>query len=370
MKETLKKKHVFFPIGLGLCIFLLTILFAFFYTKHSSFNNLPRVSSSSLHETYIPKSLTLDQIFSDNHTFVEKLPSDHIGILTVTGDIIPARSVNAGVMRKNNPLWPYEKVSPILKSLKSDITFVNLETPLIPNCPVTEEGMVFCGDQKNVDGLKSINVSVANLANNHAGNYQAIGVEATVKLLKENGILVAGINGPVYKNIKGVTFAFLGYNDITKPQPGIVNTDESTIKKDIQEAKKHADVVVVQYHWGVEYRDQPDERQIYLGRFTIDNGADLVIGNHPHWIQPIEFYKGKLITYAHGNFVFDQMWSQKTREGVVGRYVFYDKTLIDVEYLPLQIDDYGQPHFVESEQKKQILADMKNNSIMLKEHTK
>jgi poly-gamma-glutamate synthesis protein (capsule biosynthesis protein) len=126
-------------------------------------------------------------------------------------------------------------------------------------------------------------------------------------------------------------------------------------------------VVIVQYHWGTEYITPPEERQKSLGRLTIDSGADLVIGNHPHWIKPIEFYKGKLITYGHGNFVFDQEWSQKTKEGVVGKYTFDGRDLVDVEYMPVEIINYGQPYFLEGSKKKQILDEMFFESAKLRQ---
>ncbi len=169
----------------------------------------------------------------------------------------------------------------------------------------------------------------------------------------------------MYKNIRGEKFAFLGYNDITKRQDGVSLADEKTMQKEIEEARKHADIVVVAFHFGAEYQAQPDKRQKELAHLAIDSGTDIVIGNHPHWIQPVEIYKDKFITYAHGNFVFDQMWSQKTREGVIGRYTFYDNKLVDVEFLPLQIDNYGQPHFVSGLQKQTILDDMQKQSEIL-----
>lgn len=158
----------------------------------------------------------------------------------------------------------------------------------------------------------------------------------------------------------------MGYNDISKNQPGVSNVSEEKIKTEMVQAKKAADVVVVIFHWGVEYRDQPDERQKYLGHLAIDAGADLVIGNHPHWIQPVEIYQDKLITYAHGNLIFDQEWSQKTKEGVIGKYTFYDDKLIDVEYLPIYIENWGQPKFLEGESKDLILNKMKMESEKLK----
>ena len=165
--------------------------------------------------------------------------------------------------------------------------------------------------------------------------------------------------------MRGLTFAFLGYNDIGYKQEGISWADEAKIRTEIAEARKKSDVVVVTFHWGIEYQSQPNERQKFLGHLAIDSGADLVIGNHPHWVQPIEIYKDKLITYAHGNFVFDQEWSLKTKQGVIGKYTFYDNQLIDVEYLPILIENYGQPHFLTGDEKKIILENMKYQSEKL-----
>lgn len=345
-------------------LFFLAGITTFFLSQKKT-DTTPSIQKSLNKQDTFSTSPTLDSIFSDNHTWIATLSAEKIRIITATGDVIPARSVNYQVLKYNNPLWPYEKVIPILKNKKTDITFINLETPLIKGCPVTVDGMVFCGDAKNIAGLKAIDVTIANIANNHAGNHGIDGVWETKALLENADIAVTGVHGPIYKNIRGITFAFLGYNDITKPQPGITNTSDAVIKKEIAQAKQHADIVIITYHWGVEYRAQPDDDQKRLGHLSIDSGADLVIGNHPHWIQPIEFYKGKLITYAHGNFIFDQMWSQKTREGVIGRYIFYEDRLIDVEYLPLQINNYGQAEFLAKEKADIILADMKKQSSIL-----
>jgi poly-gamma-glutamate synthesis protein (capsule biosynthesis protein) len=362
-------KYFYLSVLTIIFLCLLAAIFIFINKKLPSPKNSILKHEKSTKIIFLP-SPTLDTIFSHNHTWTATLSAKHIRIITATGDVIPARSVNYNVVRFNNPIWPYEKVKPVLQKKKTDITFVNLETPLIKNCLATVEGMIFCGTDRNIEGLKSIGVTTVSLANNHAGNHGEDGVKETVKLLKDNNIMVTGVNGPLYKNIRGITFAFLGFNDITKPQPGIENATDSTIKKQIAQAKKQADIIVVTFHWGVEYRDQPDDDQKRLGHLAIDSGADLVIGNHPHWIQPIEFYKNKLITYAHGNFIFDQMWSQKTREGVIGRYIFYDTTLIDVEYLPLQINNYGQAQFLEGKSADIILDNMKQQSVLLQEDKK
>lgn len=311
-------------------------------------------------ETPIPQ-LSLDLIFGEEREFVKSLPKEKIRVLVATGDIIPARSVNFQVATRNDFTWPYQKTFSILKD--ADITFINLEAPLVKNCPVTQVGMIFCGDQRNIEGMKLSGVDIASLANNHAGNYGKEGVEETVNLLSQNNILATGVDGAAIKDVTGLKFAFLGYNDVASPQPGVSNVDEERMRKEIAQARMIADVVAVAFHWGNEYVSQPNQRQKSLAHLAIDSGADLIIGNHPHWIQPVEIYQGKVITYAHGNFIFDQMWSQKTREGVVGKYTFLDKELVDIQFFPIQINDFGQPNPVEGEQGQNILHQMKDKSL-------
>lgn len=330
-------------------------------------SNEPAVPFYLTENQFTPEPLSLHRIFAEDHRWTATLAADRIRSMIATGDVLPARSVNAQVLKYNDFTWPYLKTADLLKS--ADVTFINLETPLLRECPVTNEGMVFCGDSRHVNGLKFAGVDIVTLANNHTGNHDIEGVDETQQALTTANIVSVGRSGPAIYPLGGLRLAFLGYNDINTPQPGIANVTDELIKKDIAVAQSQADYVIVSYHWGAEYRAQPDERQKYLGHMTIDAGADLIIGNHPHWIQPVELYKGKLITYAHGNFVFDQMWSQKTREGVVGRYTFYDDHLIDVEFTPVRIDDFGQPTIPDKKTEQRILREMKNESEQLQKST-
>jgi poly-gamma-glutamate capsule biosynthesis protein CapA/YwtB (metallophosphatase superfamily) len=306
---------------------------------------------------------TFDTIFAENHGWVATLSGERVRTIIATGDVSLARQVNIHIQQKQNPNWPFEKTSELLNN--SDITFINLENPLIDNCPIATSGFVFCGESSNVNGLLFAGIDVVNFANNHASNYGVDGVGETVRLLRQNNLLVAGVDGPVYKEIDGVTFAFLGYNEVNI-QPGVASVNEELIKKEITQARENADVVVVQFHWGAEYVHQPTANQKRLGHLAVDAGADLIIGNHPHWYQAVEFYNDKFIAYSHGNFVFDQMWSQKTREGVVGKYTFFDTELIDVEFIPVLIHDYGQPAVIdELIYRRQIIDTMKQESEVL-----
>lgn len=302
--------------------------------------------------------LTLDRIFSSDHSWVKILPPERVVTIIATGDVIPARSVNQGMVKRNNFLWPFEKTADVLQS--DDLTVINLEAPLIEGCVVTVEGMSFCGDPRVVEGLKFSGVDIATLGNNHVGNYGVKGILETEKHLTDANIAFVE-NKIFYNKINDMQFAFLSFNDIGADE-------ESQISIKAKEAKENADIVIVSYHWGVEYTDMPSERQIYLAHLAIDNGADLILGNHPHWIQPVEIYKDKLIAYAHGNFVFDQEWSAETKLGVVGKYTFYDKKLVDVEYLPIRIMDYGQPYMLPEAEAKSVLEKMKENSFRIVEN--
>jgi len=253
--------------------------------------------------------------------------------LVITGDIIPARSVNYMTLKKNDFTWAFKNIAPLLK--KGDITWANLESPLIENCPVTNEGFVFCGDSRHIKGLRYSGIDIVNLANNHSGNYGPKGIDETVTLLKKNGITSVGQStDPVYMTVKGKKMAFLGYNTIGVPAPSL---------ESIVVAKKKTPLVIVQFHWGEEYTTQITDLQRDLAHEAIDKGAILVVGNHPHWVQPIEKYKGVPIVYAHGNTIFDQMWSDETRKGVIGTYTIEKNRVVAMKFTPTMIYEYGQP---------------------------
>ena len=309
----------------------------------------------SLIPTMSTPPLSLDTIFSSDHSWVNNLPKEKTVTLIATGDVIPARSVNSQATRFRNFRWPYEKTGDVLKT--ADLTIINLESPFIPNCPVVNDGMIFCGDEKHIEGLTFAGIDVATLENNHIENYGNTGVENTIRLLNSSGIKTVREDYPQVIDIKGLKFVFLAYHDLVNPQINTVSTIEEKIAQDIKQAKGPADIVIVAFHWGVEYTEQPGERLKMLAYMAIDNGADLILGNHPHWIEPAEIYKNKLIVYAHGNFVFDQMWSEKTKQGIIGRYTFYEDKIIDAEFLPVYIKDYGQPYFLEGEAKERILKE-------------
>jgi len=327
------------------------------------------VASPAVSPSPAPGALTVDSIFGKAPD-LSKVPASRKTSLIVTGDIIPARTTNSRMVSMNDFRWPFLTTADYLRS--GDIEFVNLEAPLFSSCKPTTSGMSFCGDPRFIDGLAYAGATVANLSNNHLTNFGPQGTDSTVKLLSDHGIQPCGIGLVAHVTVKGVRFAFLGFNGVG------VAVNQAELKRQVDLARPTADVLVVQFHWGREYVLTPQstgdaiapDNPRDIGHLAIDDGADLVIGNHPHAVQGVEMYKGHLITYAHGNFVFDQMWTpdpgqEDPRNGVVGKYTFVDGKLAAVEYKPTRIYDYGQPRFLTGPYADYVMGLMKTSSDLI-----
>lgn len=209
----------------------------------------------------------------------------------------------------------------------ADIAIVNQETIL----GGTEMGLsaypMFNSPQEIGDALVNAGFNVILHATNHTLDKGSKGVDNTIKFWKEKypDIAVLGIhdsqedydNNSVYIYEKeGVKVAILNYtygtNGNAVPKKYMINIlDEDKVKKDLEYASANSDFVVVCPHWGTEYRHNPDNSQIKWAKFFAENGADLVIGTHPHVVQPVEYIDngrgGKtLVYYSLGNFVSNQ----------------------------------------------------------------
>ena len=99
-------------------------------------------------------------------------------------------------------------------------------------------------------------------------------------------------------------------------------------------------------HWGIEYFTDLTAHQRQLAQVAIDAGADLVVGAHPHVIEPYEFYKGKLIVYSLGNFVFDYMDAEVVRRGDILSLTIQKNRLLAWELVPTHIGDWGEPRLL------------------------
>lgn len=182
---------------------------------------------------------------------------------------------------------------------EDDITFVNLEGPLTLNPQTSEKQFPMRGDPKYVEILKAGSVEICNLSNNHIYDCDDAGFYDTVKILQDNDIKFCGEGYTSIIDVRGVKIGFLGFLGWDN-SPYI----QDAVSAAISEIRPNVDVVIVEFHWGNEREYIANAEEVGLAHFTIDSGADIVVGAHPHVIQGIELYGGKIIAYSLANFCF------------------------------------------------------------------
>ena len=213
--------------------------------------------------------------------------------------------------------FPFENTRDIFAA--DDMTIVNFEGTLTNTKSKTKNTFSFAAPPEYVQVLTSGNVEAVSLENNHVMDHGEQGYEDTCQTLHGAGILYSGhLGSSIYTTETGVDIGMLSYQTFNGKYPAIYEA----IEGDIQTLRDAGcELVIVSYHWGEEKDYVPNERQVPLGRATIDAGADLVIGHHSHRINPIEEYKGKYICYSLGNFSF----AGNTRPDDMDTYIFQQR---------------------------------------------
>jgi poly-gamma-glutamate capsule biosynthesis protein CapA/YwtB (metallophosphatase superfamily) len=295
-------------------------------------------------------------------------PDDTITIAAV-GDIMLGHRAEA-YLRTEGPDYPYRNVLPVLK--QASLVIGNLECPLSARGTAVEnKQFTLRAGPDAVRSLTAAGIRVVTLANNHAMDFGPLALEDTLSILSENGILATGAGmdladarSPALLRINGRTIAFLAYS-LTFPlefyassgRPGTAPGYKEYVRADIERVRPKADLVVVSFHWGAELAPTAKGYQQELGRKAIDWGADLVLGHHPHVLQELELYRGRLIAYSLGNFVFGSE-SDRTNDSIILLCTFKRKALVRVEAVPLDVNNYRvayQPRILEGTAAQRLL---------------
>jgi poly-gamma-glutamate capsule biosynthesis protein CapA/YwtB (metallophosphatase superfamily) len=271
------------------------------------------------------------------------------------------RGVGRSIAAARDPSLPFRMIAPLLQS--ADIAFVNLESPFSDKGKRTQNGLIFNADPANIAGLMLAGVDVASTANNHSRDAGAHGLEFTYKWLEAHGIQAVGSGASASEAHRGVVlerhgvrFGFLAYT--YDQQNGnwhdvddrIANIDIAVMRHDVVRLANQCNVVIVSMHNGIEYQEHPNQNQRSFAHAAIDAGATLVVGHHPHVVQPFEYYRNGLIFYSLGNFVFDQFQRQQTQRGEIAEVRFLDSYIESARVLPLQITHGGPVLITEAEQ--------------------
>lgn len=262
----------------------------------------------------------------------EPKPEDGVSII-FGGDVMLGRTVMTTSIDNNDYLYPFRFIADTLK--EADIAFVNLENPFVDGCRRNYNSMVFCALPEMADGLALSGIDVVTLANNHARNYGQAGIDKTLEVLAQKEILATGMGELVVIEKAKTKFGFLGFEFLA-------NAPNESDYALIREVDKQVDVLVVSPHWGVEY-GSPTGAQREWAKIMVKEGADLIIGHHPHVVQEYEYINSVPVYYSLGNLVFDQMWSEETRRGMLVKIVYKNKNIDSEEIIHTYIDKWAQP---------------------------
>jgi len=283
------------------------------------------------------------------------------------------RGVGAKI-KKRGPTFPFLKVASTLK--EGDVVFGNLEAVL------SDSGM----DRKRlssvsmratpeaVEGLTYAGFNILSLANNHILEHGQEALFETMNTLSQHKVKCVGVNTdmakarePLVVDVKGIKIAFLAYCLIPDKTAYISINDSEEICIDVRKAKSQADVVVVSLHWGNEFIEKPSLSQIRLAHQIIDAGADVILGHHPHVLQGVESYKGAIIAYSLGNFIFDSIFLEETKSSVILECRLSKEGVVGYKLLPTYTDDEYVPHLLQGQPKETSLLKLKALSSELRE---
>jgi len=281
--------------------------------------------------------------------------------IIAAGDILLDRGVGKYLEEKGYD-YPYTDIKKEI--IKSDIAIANLECPLTDggNAVLKRPELIFRGSRLNGAALKNTGFDILSLANNHTMDQGREGLINTIKVLKDSDILPLGTGmsrsearEPVFIERKGRSIGFLGYCDFPpegyiydEDKADVARADMKSLGEEVKAARDNCDFLLVSFHWGKEFDCYPKDRQREMAHMAIESGADLVIGHHPHVLQGVEEYKGKLIFYSLGNFVFDRQIPRGTDESVIIDITIDRGGSQKARIIPVRIEDckpiiaYGQ----------------------------
>jgi len=254
---------------------------------------------------------------------------------------------------------------------EDDLTIVNLEGPLTEAKAHVDKGYVFRGPPHFAKILSSSGVESVTLANNHSKDFLEAGYRDTVEALEAEGVAYFGNEFNTIIEIRGIKVGLFGFS-VWYDGRDVRNRIAAAID-DLRD--RGAQLVIAYYHWGVEGVNAPSSYQRSMGRFTIDSGADLVLGAHPHVLQGIEEYKGKNIVYSLANFCFGGNNNPLDKDTFIFQQMFtFDDGLLlegnDINIIPAFVssertrNDF-QPIAAEGDDAERILQRLQTYSALL-----
>lgn len=317
---------------------LLVYWLAIFFSK-------PLTMSSPAHQT--PLSSLLQP--SENATEDLPAPPAKEARILFGGDLMFDRTIRQRMDKQGVGFI----LSPLKETLTSyDLVVANLEGPVtsFPSRSVNSEvgssnNFLFTFEPTIVPMLSEHNISIVNLGNNHITNFGTVGVEQTKSFLSDGNVAYFGNTGLekspeeriLVTKVSDYNLAFVNMNQFIDDgfAEGLVDVEVANQKSDV-------DLVIVMTHWGNEYQASASAVIRQQAHQLVDAGADVIIGTHPHVIQNVEAYNGKVIYYSLGNFVFDQYFQPEVRKGWLVEMSIKNDLSLEFKEIPIQLQANGQ----------------------------
>lgn len=283
-------------------------------------------------------------------------------VVASTVAVVAATLIGVGDIRLDGPVGDiarrggYERpVAGIKDLLAGDIVLGNLECPVSTRGEKQPKTWNFRAPPKNLKILQLAGFTALNVANNHSFDYGLLAFHDTLKEVRKAGFTLIGGGkdradaekvrvidvGGLRVGLLGMTSTFPTLAWAKTNRAGVLYSDFDRIPAVIKAAKEKSDVLVVSFHGGTELDHVPNEIQKAVMRLAADSGADLVLGHHPHVLQPVELRDGKPIVYSLGNFLFVSP-STGTRVTAIARAHLSKEGVKKLEFVPVDTN-WGTP---------------------------
>lgn len=296
--------------------------------------------------------------------------------LNFGGDLTFANHFQTHV--KNRYTYPFARFP---EFANADITMANLETVLSDSGNPRPKLFNFRAAPEYVQVLKNGGIDIVTVANNHIYDYGPEGLVETLHHLDQAGIAYVGAgtnraqaHRPEVFTVRGLQLGFLAYYGLrphsgshpaTANSAGTALRSLKRIRSDIKALRDSVDLVIVNFHWGLEKEHIPQEEQIFFAHKTIDYGADLIIGHHPHVLQGIERYRDRFIVYSLGNFIFGGNSRTYEQTAVFRAEINVpQKKISGFQILPVEVH-YWQPQLLKGPDGSAVVDSLKKYSEAL-----
>ncbi|MEE3308971.1 CapA family protein [Sharpea azabuensis] len=301
--------------------------------------------------------------------------------ISATGDVTLGKGATASYSTSMIPYYKQYGPAYFFKNVKDtftkdDYTLVNFEGTLTNSNSLVTKTFNFKADKDYIKIIQDGGVDAVSFANNHAYDYGKEGYDDTINTFKENKMPYASYDAVSLVEVKGKKIGNIGV-DFSGLNQTKFNKSKAYIDKGIKKLKKDgADLIIVSQHGGIERQYTVEQMQKDLAHYAIDQGANLVIGHHPHVVQGVEKYKNAYIAYSLGNFCFGGNQNPADKDTMIFQQSFTFKNdklehNDNIKIIPASISSVTnrnnyQPTIAEGTTKKRIINKVNQSSSVFK----